>query len=304
MVFPQHLRRLRDAIFADKRGDDRASIAETSCILMRDEGCRHRHDHRARGRAATLDRLAGAIRLLRRLRRETSRACSFASATATHRRLTSVGVRSHTVRPMRARPEGRWRREVRSLAVPAIAHSLLQTLVFVVDRAMLGRHGEASLAGDADRRRARVVDLERLRRVRGRDDRARRPPRRRGRSPGARRVALALARHRVRDRDPSLPLATPLVLTALPPAGRATGAGRARSAEARATSASRSPRRPLVFIAATSTRTLQAGGDTRTPLAIGIWREHRARRAESRAHPRRFGVVPAMGAAARGSAPR
>src|ERR1700756_3101893 len=36
--------------------------------------------------------------------------------------------------------------QVRRLALPAIVHSLLQTLVFVVDRVMLGRHGEASLA--------------------------------------------------------------------------------------------------------------------------------------------------------------
>jgi Na+-driven multidrug efflux pump len=35
---------------------------------------------------------------------------------------------------------------VRALAIPAILHSLLQTLVFVVDRIMLGAHGEASLA--------------------------------------------------------------------------------------------------------------------------------------------------------------
>jgi len=38
-------------------------------------------------------------------------------------------------------------REVRALALPAIAHSLLQTLVFVVDRAMLGHHDSSSLAG-------------------------------------------------------------------------------------------------------------------------------------------------------------
>src|SRR5262249_4713674 len=36
--------------------------------------------------------------------------------------------------------------EVRRLAVPAILHSLLQTFVFVVDRVMLGHHGEATLA--------------------------------------------------------------------------------------------------------------------------------------------------------------
>src|SRR4051812_37056546 len=37
-------------------------------------------------------------------------------------------------------------REVRALALPAIAHSLLQTLVFIVDRAMLGHHDASSLA--------------------------------------------------------------------------------------------------------------------------------------------------------------
>src|SRR2546423_182100 len=37
-------------------------------------------------------------------------------------------------------------REVRRLAVPAILHSLLQTLVFVVDRIMPGMHSEASPA--------------------------------------------------------------------------------------------------------------------------------------------------------------
>src|SRR5205085_2364206 len=36
--------------------------------------------------------------------------------------------------------------EVRRLAGPAIAHSLLQTLVFVVDRAMLGQHAASALA--------------------------------------------------------------------------------------------------------------------------------------------------------------
>src|SRR5690349_13957286 len=38
-------------------------------------------------------------------------------------------------------------RDVRRLAVPAILSSLLQTLVFVVARVMLGHYGEAALAG-------------------------------------------------------------------------------------------------------------------------------------------------------------
>ena len=37
-------------------------------------------------------------------------------------------------------------REVFLLAMPAIASSLLRTLVFVVDRVMLGHHSPASLA--------------------------------------------------------------------------------------------------------------------------------------------------------------
>src|SRR3984957_6312426 len=37
-------------------------------------------------------------------------------------------------------------REVRRIALPAIGSSLLQTMVFVVDRAMLGHHAESSLA--------------------------------------------------------------------------------------------------------------------------------------------------------------
>src|SRR5580658_615996 len=37
-------------------------------------------------------------------------------------------------------------REVRRIALPAIGSSVLQTMVFVVDRAMLGHHSESSLA--------------------------------------------------------------------------------------------------------------------------------------------------------------
>jgi hypothetical protein len=42
--------------------------------------------------------------------------------------------------------DGSLAREVRRIAVPAILSSLLQTMVYVVDRAMLGHYAESSLA--------------------------------------------------------------------------------------------------------------------------------------------------------------
>ena len=158
-------------------------------------------------------------------------------------------------------------REVRRLALPAILHSLLQTLVFVVDRVMLGRHGEASLAamqiGGALEwsiwsvfAAFEVGTIARVGRHVGAGDRL-----------GARRVAwisfgIALALGVV------LSLATPLVLFALPHvAERVSGPA---MAEARGYLGVTIAASPLVFIAVTATATLQAGGDTRTPLAIGV----------------------------------
>lgn len=158
-------------------------------------------------------------------------------------------------------------REVRRLALPAILHSLLQTFVFVVDRVMLGRHGEASLAamqiGGAIEwsiwsvfAAFEVGTIARVGRHVGAQDR-----------PSARRAALlsfaiALAMGLV------LAAATPLVLWALPlVSGKVSpeAMGEARGYLSVTIAAS-----PLVFLGITAVATLQASGDTKTPLAIGI----------------------------------
>jgi putative MATE family efflux protein len=158
-------------------------------------------------------------------------------------------------------------REVRRLALPAILHSLLQTLVFVVDRIMLGRHGEASLAamqiGGALEwsiwsifAAFEVGTIARVGRHVGAGDR-----------PAARRVAwisLGIAA----GVGALLALFTPVVLAALPLVTERVSAD--ALAEARGYLGVTIAASPVVFVAATSTATLQAGGDTRTPLVIGI----------------------------------
>lgn len=168
---------------------------------------------------------------------------------------------------MKDGPESSLAREVRRLALPAIAHSLLQTLVFVVDRIMLGRHGEASLAamqiGGALEwsiwsvfAAFEVGTVARVGRHVGAGDR-----------PRARRVAwLSLSIAGVVGT--LLALATPLVLAALPLVGARMSPD--AMAEAREYLGFTIAASPVVFIAASSTATLQAGGDTRTPLVIGI----------------------------------
>ncbi|HVH41542.1 MAG TPA: MATE family efflux transporter [Labilithrix sp.] len=183
--------------------------------------------------------------------------------------------------------------EVRRLALPAILHSLLQTLVFVVDRIMLGRHGEASLAamqiGGALEwsiwsvfTAFEVGTIARVGRYVGAGDRA-----------GARRVArlslaIALAIGIL------LALATPLVLAALPYAGSRVSAE--AMGEARAYLGVTIAASPLVFIAATSTAALQAGGDTRTPLVIGILANVIHVALNRVLILGAFGIVPALGA--------
>jgi putative MATE family efflux protein len=157
--------------------------------------------------------------------------------------------------------------EVRRLAVPAILHSLLQTLVFVVDRIMLGHHAEASLAAMqiggtfewsiwSVFSAFEVGTIARVGRLVGAGDRE-----------GARRVAwlsLALAF----GIGSCVALGAPGVVRALPHV--AGGVSHAAIAEARGYLGVTIAASPLVFLAATATAILQAGGDTRTPLAIGI----------------------------------
>jgi putative MATE family efflux protein len=184
-------------------------------------------------------------------------------------------------------------REVRRLALPAIVHSLLQTLVFVVDRIMLGRHGEASLAAMQIAGALEwsiwsvfaafeVGTIARVGRLVGAGDRR-----------GARQVAwlslgIALALGVV------LALATPLVLAALPHV--VTRASDGAMSESRGYLGITIASSPLVFLSATAVATLQASGDTRTPLAIGVVANIVHVALNRVLILGAFGVVPAMGA--------
>ncbi|WP_394821170.1 MATE family efflux transporter [Pendulispora albinea] len=159
-------------------------------------------------------------------------------------------------------------REVRALAGPAIVHSLLQTMVFVVDRIMLGHHSSTSLAamqiagplewsvwsvfaafevgtiarvgfhvGARDRERARRAAISSLSTAFG--------------------MGLLLA------------VIAPLFvgrIEVLAPNSSAevVEAGRDYLEVAMAAS-------PVVFVATAGIAVLQSGGDTRTPLAIGVF---------------------------------
>jgi MATE family multidrug resistance protein len=184
-------------------------------------------------------------------------------------------------------------REVRRLALPAIVHSLLQTLVFVVDRVMLGHHGEASLAamqiGGAVEWSIWSVfaafEVGTVARV-GRHVGAKDPS-------GARRVAwLSLAIAVVFG--VLVALATPLVNAALPLLSDRVSPE--AMAEARGYLGITIPATPLVFVAVTAVATLQAGGDTRTPLAIGVFANIVHVALNRVLILGAFGVVPPMGA--------
>jgi putative MATE family efflux protein len=156
---------------------------------------------------------------------------------------------------------------VRRLALPAILHSLLQTLVFVVDRIMLGRHGESSLAamqlGGAIEWSIWSVfasfEVGTIARV-GRHVGAR--------EPGSARLAARLSLGMAAAVGTALALASPWLLDLLPLIAPQVSA--ASLAEARAYLGVTIAASPVVFVATITIATLQAGGDTRTPLAIGI----------------------------------
>lgn len=159
-------------------------------------------------------------------------------------------------------------REVRRIAGPAILHSLLQTLVFVVDRAMLGRHGSSSLAAMqlvgtlnwslwSVFAAFEVGTIARVGRHVGAGDRV-----------AARRVALISLAIAV-CLGSAVALATPLVIAALPLA--AENASPEVLAEGSAYLSATLLASPMVYVAATSTAILQAAGDTRTPLVIGVF---------------------------------
>lgn len=188
--------------------------------------------------------------------------------------------------------DGALAREVRRLAVPAIAHSLLQTLVFVVDRIMLGHHGDASLAamqlGGAIEwsiwsvfASFEVGTIARVGKHVGAGDPI-----------SARRAAL-LSFGMAGALGTVLALVSPLLLFFLPrlaPNMSAEAFDEARGYLGITMLAS-----PVVFVAMTAVATLQGGGDTRTPLAIGIG-ANLVHVALNRVLILGFGFVPAMGA--------
>lgn len=196
--------------------------------------------------------------------------------------------------------QGELARQVRRLAVPAIIHSLLQTLVFVVDRVMLGRHSEASLAamqiGGALEwslwsvfAAFEVGTIALVGRYVGAGNRG-----------AARRVAW-LSLFLSAGIGIVVALATPLILALLPRLMSAdphatTHVSERVLSEARGYLGITIASSPLVFIAATSIATLQASGDTRTPLAIGVV-SNIVHVALNRVFILgAFGLVPAMGA--------
>jgi MATE family multidrug resistance protein len=158
-------------------------------------------------------------------------------------------------------------REVRRLAVPAIAQSLLQTMVFVVDRIMLGHHAEASLAAMQIAGPLEwsvwsifsaftVGTVARVGRHVGAGDRL-------GAGRAARAsIAYALAFGLL------VTLITPAVVLGLGAAFPHASPGTVVAA--RGYLAWTLAGSPLQFVGAAAIAALQASGDTRTPLAIGI----------------------------------
>jgi len=153
------------------------------------------------------------------------------------------------------------------MAVPAILHSLLQTLVFIVDRAMLGHHGAISLAGMQIAGPVEwslwsvcsafeVGTIARVGRHVGAKD------------PDAARSAAVLSLVFAVSMGLALSLVSPLFLAHL--GDVAPKASPAAIASARSYLAVTLPATPLVFVGVIAIATLQASGDTKTPLVIGV----------------------------------
>jgi putative MATE family efflux protein len=157
---------------------------------------------------------------------------------------------------------------------------------------MLGRHGEASLAamqlgGGIEWSIWSVFaafEVGTIARV-GRHVGARDPARARL----AARISVAMAL----GLGGAVAIASPLLLRALPHVARSISP--AVMAEADAYLSVTMVASPLVFLAMTSIAALQAGGDTKTPLAIGVV-ANVVHIASNRALILGFGPVPAMGA--------
>jgi putative MATE family efflux protein len=249
VVFPHYLKRIRDTIFGEKRTSV-AQRARDIVIVVREEG-QGLADDRKRDAQATIQRMVDQF----------GYCPSCAADAATHGR--PRGVIAKTTRGGQTRSVAQ---EVVALALPAIATSLLQTLVFVVDRVMLGHHSPTSLAamqlaGPVEWSVLSVFlafevgTLARVGNLVGKGDRA-----------AARRAAIVSF---------GLALGLGLLLTAVAPLVRAAIPFAAPRASPDVVHAATDyleitmAASPIAFVAAVSTATLQASGDTRTPLLIG-----------------------------------
>ncbi len=164
-----------------------------------------------------------------------------------------------------------WRDEaarVARLAAPAVAQSLLQTMVFLVDRVMLGRHGETALASMQAAGpllwsiqsafgafSAGVVAV--IGRSVGAGDRAGATAALRGSILLSVAIGAAVAAAGLAGVDVILH-------------GMAREAGPAVLASARSYLTVLLPALPMLFVGMSTTVALQAAGDTRTPLAIAV----------------------------------
>ncbi len=158
-------------------------------------------------------------------------------------------------------------KDVRALALPAIAQSLLATLVFVVDRAMLGHHDASSLAamqiaGPVEWSiwsiflAFEVGTIAVVGRLVGEKDRA-----------GARRAAIVSIAYGA-IAGLLVACASPLLLSAISITAKGASAGVIEAARGYLTVTLLAS--PVIFVSSVTTTVLQAGGNTRTPLAIAI----------------------------------